>query len=296
MRRFKDYFNESQSYSSEIESKILALNPSKYNDNGEKKLWTMHMPNMKAYSQQENIHGSYTRGSLYDAFWNFHASADVIAHIEKSHPRDEIEEFIQTFSFDFEGKTHNLKIVVPFPKLYKKYNATKKWNDRPEFPDIISATSFDLDGKAFSYNTFRSRAGVTPPLELKGQIKKIIQDAGSVITSGIRKHEAIVDNISVLMLDDVIDDYLDQNIKNDVDKMKKILSTATTGEELKRHLRDFGFEGIPEDKEVLDGMIKSKDYSYSTSRPDGYGHTTGTEWSVNFAKKKVIMSGWSSDD
>ena len=296
MQGFKHYFNESQNYLTEIESKLLQLNPTKFKTTDKERLSIMYQPNFKEYRDQQDITSSYTRGSLYDSLYSYRESKDVVAHVVKSISAPDIEDFSKSYQFEFEGKTYNLNISVPMVKLYSRYADTKQFNSVPEFKDITNRMLIDMDGKSFSFNTFKSRTGVEAPLTLKNEMSKDIKDACSLIISSQREHENIVRNTIIKMLDAVIEDYLDSSIKTDVDTMKMKLKDAKTADDFKHMLRDFGFEGIPNDDKVLNGMMSDKNYSYSQEKPDGYGHQTGFSYTVNFSKKRVVYTGWSSDD
>ena len=286
MISFKSVINESASkFTDEVEDKILKLNPKSFIKDAESKVedgwyWSRR-PNILKYEEQNNYHGSYSVGSLYDILINYRlhrASKKVQEFLTDKVP---FESKISTKPTKIEGVTIEFKDY--FKDKLKKLEAI---NTLKTASTIEAFLSFDGGKKS------NKRDEATKTMTIKAL--NFINDTIKEFNKEIRAYKDVIETLVLVLINEVTKDYV-INTDNVDDVIKSKLNDARTVEEYRKVLNDFQFKNIPDDI-IIAGLMDSKGFTYSTSSADGYGHTTGRQYSINFFKKTIYAEGWSSDD
>jgi len=310
MKKFSDFIIESkfnQSTLDKFEKAILKLDPKKFIKKAEEAAnssnYWYKRPNFEKWSDQNGYNGnSYTVGSDYDLFrnYNWYRTSDKIKkHIEKGLPIKKVPfHFDKSWNFEQDGEFHVFRVkskTDEIPKLLIDKNGFLSRNKILKYIEHIVEMQIDDKG-VFSFNKYRNRKGVTPSdaISKKDLIKEVEQ---AVISIHNEQNELrdLKESMLLVLSDEVIGSEFVYDNREIVAEMKKQLKEAKTVKQYKEVLNKFNFTNIPSD-DILEEMMKSKDFYYSTDRPDGYGHQTGTEYRINFEKRVIISNGWSSDD
>lgn len=287
MISFKAVINESASkFTDEVEDKILKLNPKKFAKDAESRLkdgwyWSKR-PNILKYEEQNNISSSYSVGSLYDVLRNYRfqrASKKVQDFLYDKFP---FESKISTKPTKIEG------VTIEFRDYFK--DKLKKLEPINPLKTASTIDSFLIFDGAKQKSNKRDEATKTMTIKslnfLNDTIKQFNQE--------IRDYNDTLNTLVLVLIDEVAKDYIIDT--DDIDNVIKAkLNDARTVEEYRKVLNDFQFKNIPDDI-IIAGLMDSKGFTYSTSSADGYGHTTGTKYTINFFKKAIYSEGWSSDD
>jgi hypothetical protein len=304
---FRDKLNESaNSTLVEVENKLLTLNPAKFVKDAivaMKDSWYWaNRPALTMYSDQNNIASSYTKGSLYDVFRNYrydsNMSSKVKALIDEKIPVKSTADWSpvsKEWKFEDNGTQYTFKIDIKYDRIIKKIeSAPEKVLALIEDPEILG--SLTINGKKVAWGTYRTRDMVSPSVaiskkDLLTMLNVPVKEYNDSVTYAKKLREAI----TLVLINEVIKDYIVDTTKMD-DKIKEELSNAKKLDIYKSILKKYEFEGIPASDDVLDGLMKSNDFSYTISGPDGYGHTSGTTYSIKFTTRKVSSESWSSAD
>ena len=286
MISFKAVINESASkFTDEVEDKILKLNPKKFAKDAESRLkdgwyWSKR-PNILKYEEQNNISSSYSVGSLYDVLRNYRfqrASKKVQDFLYDKFP---FESKISTKPTKIEG------VTIEFRDYFKdKLKKLEPINPLKTASTIDSFLIFDGGKKS------NKRDEATKTMTIKSL--NFLNDTIKQFNQEIRDYNDTLNTLVLVLIDEVAKDYIIDT--DDIDNVIKAkLNDARTVEEYRKVLNDFQFKNIPDDI-IIAGLMDSKGFTYSTSSADGYGHTTGTKYTINFFKKAIYSEGWSSDD
>ncbi len=312
MKKFSEFIAESNKFNAstldKLERGILKLNPRKFIKEAEKaskeSFYWANRPNFNKWADQQGEGGnSYLVGSDYDLFRNYdysRASKKVKEHIDKALPMKKMPKvtFNKTWSFNQDGEDHVFKVSLKTNEFPKQ--ALDKFG-RVSYKDIIKnmerILNMQVDDKGvFSWNTYRNRKGVSPESaiskkELTTELTNYLKDIWEDINEEVKLRKTML----LVLVDEVIGKDFVYDNREIVEKMKKDLKSAKSVKQFRKTLEDYNFTNIPEDK-ILKELMASNNFYYSTSRADGYGHETGTEYKINFEKRVITSNGWSSDD
>ena len=301
---FREKLNEAENNNiKELESKLSKLNPTKYIKEAiiamkDSWYWSSR-PAINLYAEQNNLFGSYSKDSLYDVFIHYRygiMSKSLKNYIDEKIPlksESDWSTFVKEWKFNDNGKSYTFKVNISYDRILKKIK--KDENVRLvliDNPEVLG--SLTINGKKVAWGTYRTRDMISPSSVIdKTELLKLLNKPIIEYNNSIIYTEKLRMNVVLVMVNEVVKSYIVDTTKVD-DLIKNELENAQNITIYRSILSKYEFENIPADDDVIEGLMKSKKFSYTVSRPDGYGHTPGTLYTLPFRTRTLILDIFSS--
>jgi hypothetical protein len=149
---------------------------------------------------------------------------------------------------------------------------------------------------SFNWNKYQTRTKISPEQTIAK--KALLKDIYKSFKISFNETKGLVsyrELVVLAMVDKVIEENYIKSNRELINQIKDEIRKVRSASEAAEILNIYNFSDVP-NEEILDELIRSEDFSYTYSRPDEYGHTTGTVYKINFERKVVTTQGFSSDD